>query len=218
MPACRWVVIAEQCYDELVGRQRPAQPVLELPPQEPLEEHKPVDNGNQPATEPAQAAAVRGASPAPVAPVTAAHTEAPAEAPAPLPEPDDAPASPPAAPPHREPALQCQSVDPVRLKSLPPSFRADACKFADSLAAKGGFKVDNAGRLILDGKRINFLVEDLLRITNVPFNRDELPIQVESWLRAKNVTKFRNPSLVIRPAWTPVYSLRKSTMARRAER
>ena len=201
-------MIAEQCYDELVsGSKRSDDPavatvetpqVVQLPPSQPREEHKPVDNGN---VVPLQ----RQPTPAPRSPTPPRREGSPAPA---LPAPDA----------QVDQVIEQEPITPVWITSVPPSYQKGAQKFIESLEAKGGFKVDEKGYLVLEGRKIDYLVDDFLRVTNLPYNKGELPHEVESWLRTKRVTTFRNPNLVIRPKWTPVYSLRRSTMGQRTAR
>lgn len=238
MPVCRWVVLAEQCYNDLLQQ---SQPTLQLAPTHPGPEHEVGAGNTEPTkeigaepepkkheieftTEPEPATetnhAIERSTESGSVPETQPDTQS-------IPtEPETAPASDPlptVTAPAVEPAAfeeeeENGSPDPPWLADIPNGFKKDAANFIAKLVDKGGFEISDSGHLIIDGRRLNFLAGDFLRTTNVPYNKGQLPAEVESWLRSKNVTKFRNPILKIRPKWEKVYSWRKSTTAKRAGR
>ena len=233
MSNCRWVVLAEQCYEQLARPQRLAvPPSLEPPllskdvsvsaveknpeggvslvtaaPYQPPEFV--LSTGDKPPQE-FQATANSGA---------AANTSVAADTSATA----DTSTINTSVTVDTSAAADNSGVDnteeatepPKWTSNLPPSYQKDASRFLEDLESRGDFRVDTKGHLVLDGRKINYLVGDFLRITHIPYNQGTLPVEVETWLRGHNMTKFRNPLLKIRPKWKSMYPLRRSTRAKR---
>lgn len=99
------------------------------------------------------------------------------------------------------------------LSALPPSFRSKGRKLLVQLQEAGGFAISNTGQISINNTAVeDYDIGTLLRTLVIPFHRGQLPQQIEEWLRSKNMTKFRNHLIKIRPRWEPLYNLRASTM------
>jgi hypothetical protein len=99
---------------------------------------------------------------------------------------------------------------------IPPAYQSEAQRILNLLKDTGEFKTAPlSGNIIIKNQELKYPLVDFLRFTCVPFTQGTFPIEVQEWLRDKKVTQFMNHLAVIKPKWEPMYSFRKSTMARR---
>jgi hypothetical protein len=104
------------------------------------------------------------------------------------------------------------------ISDLPPSYRKEGTHFLAKLQKFDGFEINAKGIISIDGEEIeNYPISTLLRFACIPFNSGSFPIRLQEWLRSKGVTKFRNHLATIRPPWQQRYSWRSSTMGKRQE-
>ena len=195
MSHCRWVVVAEDCFDQL----RQLQPEALTSP----EKAAAAETAPQSLTEP------RAQDPEPPN-----HQPEKIPDPLPPPEPVEKTREPETKPEEHTETHEVEEVEEWT-SSLPPSFRDEGKKLLAKLTQTEGFHVSETGIISLDGVPIeDYPISSFLRTTCIPFNRSPIPIELQEWLRDKGMTKFRNHLAIIRPKWIKRYSWRESTMAK----
>ena len=195
MSNCRWVVIAEDCFENLKKLAQSEGATLEPEnqsinrtpplPTAPLTEPIPSSESNKPLIEKQES------TPSQEQESTPALVEEPSS------------------------TSVNRNPDPRWTSDLPPTYRKEASKFLQQLIETGEFSISEEGNIILENKPLDYNVSDFLRTTNVPYNSSKLPFQVQEWLRKQGIDKFRNHLLTMPPKWENVYSWRKSTMENR---
>ena len=226
MSHCRWVVIAEECYNNLVERSHPPKVQQYLPR---------VDVSEKETTESVQQNNTTKENTKPIPP-TDKPLEKLFEPPTKLAEPREKLAEPleNLAEPRKKSAEPIEklaesleklveSVENTDFSEwfavLPASFRKDCNKLLENLLNTEGFKISNKGELVINSNPIpNYHITDFLRTVCIPYNKGQLPLQLQEWFRNHNITKFRNRLVAIRPKWVKQYSWRKSTEAQRQDR
>ena len=101
------------------------------------------------------------------------------------------------------------------IENLPLSYRQCAVKLLRTLNETNEFTADDEGQIFIKNNKIpNYSVEQFLRATCIPFSKADIPLLLQSWLKEKGITKFRNHLARIRPDWVNKYGSRASTMGR----
>ena len=202
MSHCRWVVVAEDCFDQLRQLKSTTSSIGTLTSEttesqqpEPLETVedpvKPVTDPVEPSTGTVEPSSLK----VPVETVAPKETVEPVE-----PE---------------EPAEQGRKA---WIAELPPSYQQIGSKLIEDLV-QAGLEISNKGIISVDGTPIeDYSIISFLRTVSVPFNQGTIPLALQEWLRIKGITKFRNHLATIRPQWIKRYSWRESTMANRRGR
>ena len=116
------------------------------------------------------------------------------------------------------PNRNLEEVFPERkvINNLPLSYQQCGLKLLQTLQETNEFGVNIDGEILIKDNPIpNYSLEQFFRTTCIPFHKSDIPLSLQSWLREKNITKFRNHLARIRPNWVNKYGSRASTMARR---
>ena len=204
MAHCRWVVVAEESYNQLCD-QAAAQktPEKEDKSDEPLDKTSPVKPLPE-STRPSDVALEETPLTVPKETVTPdTKDNAKLE--------DQGPKT----------KRRAQDVSPVHgwILDLPTPYRPDGLALLRKFEKAGGLTVGDTGNVSIDTVPVDgFTISDLLRITCIPGNPGVLPNSVQEWLRCKKLVRFRNPKANLRPEWVNRYSWRESTMATRQAR
>lgn len=192
MSHCRWVVLAEDCYQQL-SKAVPKETEEETHVQA-VQEAAPVDKSNEP---PAQEHPL---------PKTKYQEET-------LPEPHKDLDK-----PQTSSKVENKKEEPDWTASLPPSFRKEGEQLYQKLIELPGFTISSVGIVEIDRIPLeDYSITDFLRTACIPFNKAVIPMRLQEWLRTNGLTSFRNHLLKILPKWENRYSWRKSTMAGRKE-
>ena len=194
MSHCRWVVIAEQCYQDLTRKLENNDEKMEVDSPE---------SGTK-TLEPPSAESVDVPPPSPSA--TPAEPSAP----------DDVTEDEPNIQTHpTNDESSNESAQNKWVQDLPPAYKEPAETFINTLEKAGGFEITESGFIQLDGDVLPYHISDFLRTTQVPFNKNPLPYIVQEWLRKKNISSFQNTQLQLAPKWESIVHWRKYTTHRR---
>ena len=189
---CRWVVVAEDCYQEFTK----AETHQELASTQATKEGASLVKEDTPTAGPAEE------------PINVTPSKGTSE------ENQEAKAKNGGT----EEPLTKEEEKPDWTASLPPSYRKEGQKLLQQLLTSPGFSISSSGIVEIDSISLqDYSISSFLRSACIPFNKSPIPIQLQDWLRKTEITTFRNHLLKILPKWENRYSWRKSTMEGRKE-
>ena len=214
MSHCRWVVVAEDCFDQLRQLSRPVKETVTEPVLESDQLDPPVRTIQTGQAE--QATDIPVTKPLPDTIPESRVQRVPEPELRPEPQPEPAPEQESEHQPERQPSPQPEEENWT--SSLPPSYRGEGKKLLEQLLQTDGFHVSETGLISVDGVLVeDYTISSFLRTTCIPFNRNQIPFLLQEWLRTKGIVKFRNHLAKVLPKWIKRYSWRESTMAKSAK-